>query len=71
MRTLPRRFIDESGKPKTAGAIVANADLATTLAAVRTAGSDGFLSPGNAAARAIAYASQQGGGISVADMGAL
>jgi gamma-glutamyltranspeptidase/glutathione hydrolase len=60
---LAAEFLDESGRPKPAGAIVMNRPLAQTLSDVRLGGADGFYK-GNAAERILAYSTAQGGGIS-------
>ena len=61
---LAAEFLDESGEVKPVGAVVANPDLAATLAAIRTGGPNAFYS-GNLGARILAYSSQQGGAIGV------
>lgn len=64
--TLAAEFLDESGAAKPAGTVVANPDLAATLAAIRTGGPNAFYG-GNLGARILAYSSQQGGAINVAE----
>jgi len=61
---LAAEFLDESGAAKAAGTVVANPDLAATLAIVRTGGPNAFYT-GNLGARILAYSSQQGGAIAV------
>jgi gamma-glutamyltranspeptidase/glutathione hydrolase len=63
---LAAEFLDESGQAKPAGTVVANPDLAATLAAIRTGGPNAFYG-GNLGARILAYSSQQGGAINVAE----
>lgn len=63
---LAAEFLDESGKAKDAGTVVANPDLASTLAAIRTGGPDAFYT-GNLGARVLAYSSAQGGSIAAAE----
>ncbi|HEY4942933.1 MAG TPA: gamma-glutamyltransferase [Rhizomicrobium sp.] len=63
---LAAEFLDESGVAKPAGTIVANAELAATLAAIRTGGPNGFYR-GQVGARILAYSSLQGGAIGVAE----
>ncbi len=65
--SLAAEFMDETGKAKPAGAVVSSPDLAATLAAIRTGGPNGFYR-GTPGARILAYAGQQGGAISVAEM---
>ena len=67
---LAAEFLDESGKPKTRGAVVANTSLAQTLSDIRLQGADGFYK-GAAAARISAWSAQQGGMISAGDMAAM
>ncbi len=64
---LAAAYLDESGKAKTAGAVVINADLADTLSAIRVAGPDGFYR-GVVADRIAAYAGSEGGTITTADL---
>ena len=47
---LSAEFLDESGRPKPAGSVVVNSELAQTLSEVRLGGADGFYK-GPAAAR--------------------
>ena len=61
---LAAEFLDESGNAKPPGTIVANADLAQTLAAIRTGGPNGFYK-GAVGARIIEYSTAQGGAIGV------
>jgi gamma-glutamyltranspeptidase/glutathione hydrolase len=62
--TLAAEFLDETGAAKPPGAIVANLDLAQTLSAIRTGGTNAFYD-GNLGARVLAYSAQQGGAIGV------
>jgi gamma-glutamyltranspeptidase/glutathione hydrolase len=62
-------YLDESGKPKTAGEVVANPDLADTLAAIRVNGPEAFYS-GAVAQKIAAYASTEGGTVTNADLAA-
>jgi len=66
-------YLDESGKPKAAGTVVTNRELADTLAAVRTGGPDAFYAATNAAtiaATIAAYTAGEGGEITMADLAA-
>ena len=64
--TLAAEFLDESGKPKPEGSVVTNGALASTLAAVRVDGPNGFYK-GTVGAHMIAYSQSAGGGIGVPD----
>lgn len=64
---LAAEFMDESGKPKPEGTVVANPELATTLAGLRVGGPNGFYK-GQVGARIIAYSQAQGGGIGAAEL---
>jgi gamma-glutamyltranspeptidase/glutathione hydrolase len=64
---LAAAYLDESGKPKAAGVVVTNPDLAETLAAIRVDGSETFYS-GAIADRIAAYAGTEGGTITKADL---
>ncbi len=64
---LSAMYLDESGKPKAEGVVVANPDLADTLAAIRVGGSAPFYS-GAIADRIAAYAGTEGGTITKADL---
>jgi gamma-glutamyltranspeptidase/glutathione hydrolase len=66
---LAAEFLDQSGQPKPAGAVVTNAALADTLGALRLGGADGFYK-GQVGARIATYAAGQGGSISAAELGA-
>jgi gamma-glutamyltranspeptidase/glutathione hydrolase len=66
---LAAEFIDESGKIKSAGAIVSNPALAETLSAIRVAGPNGFYR-GPVSERIAAYASAQGGAITAGELDA-
>jgi gamma-glutamyltranspeptidase / glutathione hydrolase len=59
-------YMDESGKPKTAGVVITNPDLADTLAAIRVGGPDAFYA-GAVADRIAAYTSE-GGTLSKSDL---
>ncbi len=61
---LAAEFLDESGVAKAPGTRVSNAELAATLAAIRTRGPDGFYR-GTIGARILAYSGAQGGAIGV------
>lgn len=61
---LAAEFLDESGAPKPAGAVVSNPDLAVTLGQIRTGGANA-LYRGAVGARIIAYSQTQGGAIGV------
>lgn len=63
-------YLDESGKPKTAGVVVTSPELADTLAAIRMGGPEAFYA-GAIADKIAAYADSEGGGITKADLGAL
>src|SRR5206468_599052 len=67
---LAAEFMDETGKAKPEGSVVANLDLAQTLAALRVGGPNGFYG-GAVGAKIIDYAQSQGGGIAVSDFAAL
>jgi gamma-glutamyltranspeptidase/glutathione hydrolase len=64
---LAAEFLDESGQPKPAGAILANPALAQSLSEIRLGGADGFYK-GPAAARIVAYSAAQGGAITAAEL---
>jgi gamma-glutamyltranspeptidase/glutathione hydrolase len=63
-------YLDESGKPKTTGAVIANPELAETLAAIRVNGPDSFYS-GAVADKIAAYAGSDGGTLTKADLAAV
>lgn len=63
---LAAEFMDESGATKPEGTVVANQDLAQTIAALRVSGPNGFYK-GAVGARLIAYSQAQGGAIAVTD----
>jgi gamma-glutamyltranspeptidase/glutathione hydrolase len=63
---LAAEFLDESGVARPVGTVVANADLAQTLAAIRTGGPGGFYR-GPVGARILAYSSAQGGAINATE----
>jgi gamma-glutamyltranspeptidase/glutathione hydrolase len=59
---LAGEFLDESGKVKPVGTVVASADLAETLSNIRQLGADGlYNSP--VADKIVAYSTSEGGGI--------
>jgi len=64
---LAAEFMDESGHAKAAGTIVANRELADTLAAIRTQGADALYT-GAVARRIAGYSAAQGGAISADDL---
>lgn len=66
---LSAEFLDESGKPKAAGAVVSNADLADTLATIRTQGPDGFYA-GALGQKIAAYATAEGGAMTPEELAA-
>jgi len=66
---LSAQFLDEEGHVKAAGEVVNNLDLAQTLAAIRTAGPEGFYA-GPVAAKIAAYAAAEGGTITEAELAA-
>jgi len=66
---LAAEFIDESGKVRSAGAVVSNPTLAQTLSAIRVQGPNGFYR-GAVAQSIAAYASAQGGAITAAELDA-
>jgi gamma-glutamyltranspeptidase/glutathione hydrolase len=66
---LAAAYLDESGKPKAAGEVIFNPDLADTLAAIRINGSDVFYS-GAVADKIAAYGGTEGGTITKADLAA-
>jgi gamma-glutamyltranspeptidase/glutathione hydrolase len=66
---LAAEFLDQTGKPRTAGTEVTNVPLGVTLGHVRLDKADGFYR-GPVAADIVAYSSAQGGGISAAELAA-
>lgn len=64
---LAAEFLDESGKPHTAGTVVTNPDLALTLGRVRLDGADGFFK-GTTANRLAAYSAAQGGAVTLGEL---
>lgn len=66
---LAALYLDESGKPKPAGTVVINSDLADTLANIRTNGAEAFYTGSNAA-KIAAYTAGQGGEVTIADLAA-
>jgi len=66
---LAAEFFDESGKVKSAGAVVTNPALGETLAAIRVQGPNGFYR-GRVAEMIAAYAAAQGGAITTAELDA-
>jgi gamma-glutamyltranspeptidase/glutathione hydrolase len=66
---LAAEFMDESGQLKSTGSIALNAELADTLAAIRTQGSDAFYA-GTVGDKIVAYSTSQGGAIGQAELAA-
>ena len=66
---LAAEFMDESGHLKSAGSAATNADLADTLAAIRTQGADAFYT-GAIGNKIVAYSASQDGAITRADLAA-
>ncbi len=66
---LSAEFLDEEGHVKADGVVVRNAELAETLAAIRTNGPDAFYG-GPVAAKIAAYAAAEGGTITGAELAA-
>lgn len=66
---LSAAFLDETGKPKAAGTIATNPELAGTLAAIRTDGPDAIYRD-TIAAKLVAYSQAEGGAVSAADLAA-
>ncbi len=64
---LAAEFMDESGHLKSAGSIALSAELADTLAAIRTQGADAFYS-GSVGNKMLAYSTSQGGAIGRAEL---
>ena len=64
---LAAEFMDESGHLKSAGSVAINAELADTLAAIRTRGADAFYT-GVVGDKIVAYSASQGGAIGRADL---
>ena len=64
---LSAEFLDASHNPKRAGEVVSNADLAMTLAAIRTQGAGGFYR-GDVAQKIADYSVAQRGGPSLAEL---
>jgi gamma-glutamyltranspeptidase/glutathione hydrolase len=64
--SLAAEFMDESGKPKPEGSVVSSPELASTLAALRVGGPNGFYK-GLVGAQIIAYSQTEGGGIGVSE----
>ena len=67
---LAAEFLDESGRPRAAGAEAKNVALGITLGAIRLNKADGFYK-GAVAANIAAYSAAQGGGISTAELAAV
>jgi gamma-glutamyltranspeptidase/glutathione hydrolase len=67
---LAAEFLDESGRPRAAGAEARNVALGVTLGAIRLNKADGFYK-GAVAANIAAYSAAQGGGISAAELAAM
>ena len=66
---LAAEFLDETGKPRTAGADTKNVPLGVTLGQIRLYKADGFYK-GTVAANIVAYSASAGGGISGAELAA-
>src|SRR5258706_3658915 len=66
---LAAEFLDESGKPRAAGAEAKNVALSETLGQIRLNGADGFYQ-GQVAQRIVVYSDAQGGAISAAELAA-
>src|SRR6516165_10695933 len=66
---LAAEFLDESGRPRAAGAEARNVALGVTLGAIRLNKADGFYK-GAVAANIAAYSAAQGGGISTDELAA-
>lgn len=66
---LAAEFLDETGKPHTAGADTRNVPLGVTLGDIRLYKADGFYK-GTVAANIVAYSVSAGGGISAAELAA-
>jgi len=64
---LAAEFMDESGHFKSAGSVATNAELADTLATIRTQGADAFYA-GVVGDKIVAYSAAQGGAIGRADL---
>jgi gamma-glutamyltranspeptidase/glutathione hydrolase len=67
---LAAEFLDESGRPRAAGAEARNVALGVTLGAIRLNKADGFYK-GAVADNVAAYSAAQGGGISAAELAAV
>ncbi|HEY2008664.1 MAG TPA: gamma-glutamyltransferase [Rhizomicrobium sp.] len=66
---LAAEFLDETGKPRIAGADTRNVPLGVTLSQIRLYKADGFYK-GTVAANIAAYSASAGGGISAAELAA-
>lgn len=64
---LAEEFMDESGHVKAAGSVVANRELAETLAEIRTRGADALYA-GPISSRIAAYVAAQGGALTAAEI---
>jgi len=66
---LAAEFLDEAGRPRTAGSEAKNVPLSETLGQIRQNGADGFYA-GPVAERIVAYSNAQGGAISAEELAA-
>lgn len=66
---LAAEFLDETGKPRIAGADTKNVPLGVTLGQIRLYKADGFYK-GTVAANIVAYSASAGGGISAVELAA-
>lgn len=67
---LAAEFLDETGKPRAAGSETRNVPLSETLSQIRMNGADGFYK-GQVAARIEAYATTQGGAVTMDELEAV
>lgn len=67
---LAAAYLDEAGKPKPEGAVVVTADLADTLAAIRTKGPEALYG-GDLGDRIATYTASEGNSITKADLAAM
>ncbi|MGC9953470.1 MAG: gamma-glutamyltransferase [Rhizomicrobium sp.] len=66
---LAAEFMDEAGHIKSVGSIATNAELADTLATIRTQGADGFYA-GPVGDKIVAYSASQSGAVGGAELAA-
>jgi len=66
---LASEFMDESGHVRSAGSITSNAELADTLSAIRTQGTNAFYTGANGD-KIVTYSTAQGGTISASELSA-